>query len=135
MCIFKRKKKKKINQNIYKLSPYDMEIENLLIGWLDQIGLLNKVEIMWLEKRETIKLFTDKPGWLIGKHGCNIEQLKLVFSDPKNSTIVRNIQNFEIHETRRLLPHVKWTQEEINESGRLMMEAWNEEEGICNDFD
>ena len=131
LIIFRRKKK----QDTYRLSPLNMTIENLLVDWLKQIGLLGKVEIMWLRRQETIKLFADNPGWLIGKHGCNIEQLKLVFSDPKNSAMIQNIQNVEIHEVCRLLPHGKWTQKEIDKSDRRMMEAWKTEEKICDDFD
>ncbi len=103
----KRTQKEKIVQKYrYHISVWD--VMSILREWCDECKVdtkhvLFKLDTCTKEDVDIIKIYTDRPGWLIGKAGCMIYKYKKKMSD-LNVKYNVEIQLEEVHRV--------WTKEE-----------------------
>ena len=113
--LFKKKESVEKLRRFY-LYPHDMEFENFLYDFLEEIKCQHCV-VAWKLKGHKLYLYSDRPGLLIGKEACNITLLKQRSKEKLRS--YQQVEDVYIDEIRGIVPKTKWTQEEIIESGRV----------------
>ena len=120
MCLFKKKKEKKVNPWHTK-GITDMELDNLLIDLLKEFHMEGH-QVGYKMSGSTLTLYSNKPGWLIGPKGKNMKRMKeVIFKE------FGYLKEIEICPIQNILPTVKWTMEEIeHESDLLMQDLMND---------
>lgn len=109
--VFKKKEPAEKLRRFY-LYPLDMEFENFLYDFLEEIKCKQSL-VAWKLKGNTLYLYSDHPGILIGKQGCNITLLKQRSKEKLRS--YQQIEDVNIEEITGIVPKTKWTQKEIDE--------------------
>jgi small subunit ribosomal protein S3 len=79
-----------------KLLKQDIEIRDFLLNHLKEAGL-DKIEIQRSANNITLTIYAAKPGFIIGKGGTGIEELKKLIKAKflKNENLIINIQEIE----------------------------------------
>lgn len=113
--LFKKKESVEKLRRFY-LYPHDMEFENFLYDFLEEIKCQHCV-VAWKLRGNKLYLYSDRPGLLIGKAGCNIDLLKQRSKEKLRS--YQQVEDVYIDEIRGIVPKTKWTQKEIDESIRV----------------
>lgn len=109
--LFKKKEPVEKLRRFY-LYPRDMEFENFLYDFLEEIKC-KQYTVAWKLKGNKLYLYSDRPGMLIGKKGCNITLLKQRSKEKLRS--YEQIEDVYIEEIEGIVPKTKWTQKEIDE--------------------
>lgn len=109
--LFKKKEPVEKLRRFY-LYPHDMEFENFLYDFLEEIKCKQYI-VAWKLKGTKLYLYSDRPGMLIGKEGCNITLLKQRAKEKLRS--YQQIEDVYIEEIKGIVPKTKWTQKEIDE--------------------
>lgn len=109
--LFKKKETIEKLRRFY-LYPLDMEFENFLYDFLEEIKGQHCL-VTWKLRGNKLYLYTDHPGILIGKEGCNIALLKQRSKEKLRS--YQQIEDVYIEEIKGIVPKTKWTQKEIDE--------------------
>ena len=105
MC--KRKLRK---ERLHKLLP-EMYLENCMLRWKKACAIPPEVIIAYKAIGDTLTVYSDRPGFLIGLGGCNVDLLKQMLHDDRN--IYRHIDKIEFKQIDGLLPDRPWTEAEI----------------------
>ena len=116
MLLTKRKKKTNIRQECVNKSLPAMYLENLLVRFRRAINLQENVFMCYKVRGEKLIIFSNRPGLIIGKEGCNITLLKDMLQN--DEACLKRFTEVELWDCDGTVPDQPWSEEEIIENLR-----------------